>query len=54
MDDANDQEVIDLEDPIIDATNLIIDEIEIDDDGDYDELIILDLRNADRHDAWLY
>ena len=40
-----------VEEPI-DATNLIIGEIVIDNE-DYDEIIVLDLRKPDRHDLWL-
>jgi hypothetical protein len=55
MADTNEHEVIELEQPIFDATNLIIDEV-VDadnDDDDYEELIVLDLRKSDHHDAWM-
>jgi hypothetical protein len=52
MDDTLNEEVIELEEPIIDATTLIVDETIVEDES-YEELIILDLRRADRHDAWL-
>jgi hypothetical protein len=40
-----------VEEPI-DAVDLIIGEITIDDEN-YDEVILLDLSTPDRHDAWL-
>jgi hypothetical protein len=52
MDHDTDEEVSESEEPIIDATDLIIGQTILDDE-DYDELIILDLRTRDRHDAWL-
>jgi hypothetical protein len=51
MDDTHNEEVIELEEPIIDATTLIVEEAIVEDES-YEELIILDLRRADRHDAW--
>jgi hypothetical protein len=39
----------------IDATDLVIEELPVDDDGgDYDEIVItLDLRRPESHDLWL-
>ena len=51
MDDTNTEDV-ELELPEIDATDLVVGESILDDE-DYDELIVLDLRTADRHDTWL-
>ena len=36
----------------IDATDLIIGQIIVDDEN-YDEVIVLDLRRREHHDAWL-
>jgi hypothetical protein len=38
----------------VDATDLVIDEEpEPIDDGDYEEIIVLDLRRFENHDCWL-
>ena len=50
--DTNEHEVSEPEEPVIDATDLIIGESILDDEN-YDELIILDLRRRDRNDAWV-
>jgi hypothetical protein len=42
-----------IEEPIVDATDLVVDEVVVEDDDVYEELIILDLRHASRQDAWL-
>lgn len=52
MPDTNENEVIEPEEPVIDATDLVIGQGSVDDD-DYEELIVLDLRKPDRQDAWL-
>ncbi|HEY5921384.1 MAG TPA: hypothetical protein VIV11_06925 [Kofleriaceae bacterium] len=51
MDDNTTSEVTPASEPI-DATNLIIEEIVIDDE-DYDEIIVLDLRAPGRYDLWV-
>jgi hypothetical protein len=51
MDDTTNEPVIEIEEPVIDATDLVIGETVIDDEN-YDEIVI-DLRKREHHDAWL-
>ena len=49
--ESSEHEVVESEEPI-DASNLIIGEIILDDEN-YDEIIVLDLRKPEVHDLWL-
>jgi hypothetical protein len=40
------------DEPVIDASELVIEEHAVDDDA-YDEIIVLDLRRPESHDLWL-
>ena len=51
MDDTPEEDIV-LDLPIIDATDLVVGEIILDDEN-YDEVIVLDLRVRERHDHWL-
>ena len=51
-DDNSEDVIIDLDDPIIDAEDLVVGKIIVDDEN-YDEIIVLDLSRRECNDAWL-
>jgi hypothetical protein len=53
MDDTTDEQTTELDEPVVDATSLIVEESVIDDESYEELMIILDLRRPDRQDAWL-